>query len=491
MGSEQKRAILAVVISGIILFGWQYFFAPQTKVTNKVTTQTKEDPSNKNNISDKKENEVAENIRVNKELDKNNSDISIFKISNSNNTYEFNNYLTITNAIYNNSNSDFKTIFKEAHNNSLLINKNGRFEKIYFNVTESDSNRFEIQSNDGSLTGFVILDEKGFFNVSLNSSTPFSYKFELVEKEEELEGGKTKQFEVLSDDLDIFAVGDDDKGDKEVQWFGMDFNYHLFATVSEKKAMVYKVSEDGLFSIKDLKATNQLSYKQIFVKKEYDNLSTLGNNLHLSVDFGIWSILAVPILHGLQFFYTILPNYGIAIILLTIIMRMLTFPLQYKSFKSMKKMQDIQPELTKIREKYKSDPQKMQQETMALFKKAGANPLGGCLPLLLQMPIFFAFYRVLYSSVELVDAPFYFWIVDLSQKDPYYVLPVLMAGAMFFHQKLTPTTTMDPTQRKLMMFMPLIFAVFMKDFPAGLTLYIFVSTVFALLQQMFVFKRTS
>ena len=154
-------------------------------------------------------------------------------------------------------------------------------------------------------------------------------------------------------------------------------------------------------------------------------------------------------------------------------------------------MQDIQPELTKIREKFKLDPQKMQQETMALFKKAGANPLGGCLPLVLQMPIFFAFYKVLYSSVELVDAPFYFWIVDLSQKDPYYVLPILMAGAMFFHQKLTPTTTMDPTQRKLMLFMPLIFAVFMKDFPAGLTLYIFVSTVFALLQQMFVFKRTS
>jgi YidC/Oxa1 family membrane protein insertase len=156
----------------------------------------------------------------------------------------------------------------------------------------------------------------------------------------------------------------------------------------------------------------------------------------------------------------------------------------------MKKMQEIQPELTKIREKLKDNPQKMQQETMALFKKAGTNPLGGCLPMVLQMPIFFAFYRVLYSSVELVDAPFMLWIVDLSEKDPYYVLPVLMAIAMFFHQRLTPTTTMDPAQKKIMMFMPLIFAVFMKDFPAGLTLYIFVSTVVAMLQQMFVFKRT-
>jgi len=156
----------------------------------------------------------------------------------------------------------------------------------------------------------------------------------------------------------------------------------------------------------------------------------------------------------------------------------------------MKKMQEIQPELTKLREKFKDDPQRMQKETMALFKKAGTNPIGGCLPMILQMPIFFAFYRVLYSAVELVDAPFYFWITDLSEKDPYYVLPVLMAGAMFFHQKLTPTASMDPTQKKIMMFMPLIFAVFMKDFPAGLTLYIFVSTVIAMLQQLFVFKRT-
>ena len=145
-------------------------------------------------------------------------------------------------------------------------------------------------------------------------------------------------------------------------------------------------------------------------------------------------MIAVPILRGLQFFYSIFPNYGISIILLTIIIRMLTFPLQYKSFKSMKKMQEIQPDLTKLREKYKDNPQKMQQETMALFKRAGANPLGGCLPMLLQMPVFFAFYRVLYSSVELVDAPFYFWIYDLSEKDPYYVLPILMGLAMVLNQ---------------------------------------------------------
>ena len=130
----------------------------------------------------------------------------------------------------------------------------------------------------------------------------------------------------------------------------------------------------------------------------------------------------------------------------------------------------------------------MQKETMELFKKAGANPLSGCLPLLLQMPFFFAIYKVLYSSVELVGAPFFGWIHDLSIQDPFYILPLLMAVAMFAQQKLTPTSTMDPTQAKIMLFMPVIFAFIMKSLPAGLVLYILVSTVVGILQQMLVYK---
>ena len=195
-------------------------------------------------------------------------------------------------------------------------------------------------------------------------------------------------------------------------------------------------------------------------------------------------------LHGLQWFYSFFPNYGVALILLTLVIRMLLFPLSFASFKSMKKMQKVQPELAKIKEKFKDDPPRMQKETMALFKKAGANPLGGCLPMLLQMPIFFAFYRVLYGAVELVGAPFYGWIHDLSIADPYYVLPVIMAITMFAQQKLTPATSADPTQQKVMMFMPLIFGFIMKDLPAGLNLYIAVSTAFGIGQQLLVYKLT-
>ena len=128
---------------------------------------------------------------------------------------------------------------------------------------------------------------------------------------------------------------------------------------------------------------------------------------------------------------------------------------------------------------------------MAIFKKAGANPLGGCLPLLLQMPVFFAFYAVLQNSVELVGAPFFGWITDLSVKDPYYVTPVLMTIAMFLQQKLTPSTTIDATQKKIMMFMPLIFGFILKDYPAGLSLYILVSTLFGVAQQYLTQRATS
>jgi len=130
----------------------------------------------------------------------------------------------------------------------------------------------------------------------------------------------------------------------------------------------------------------------------------------------------------------------------------------------------------------------LQKETMELFKRSGANPLGGCLPLIAQMPIFFAFYQVLYNAVEFVGAPFAFWIVDLSIKDPYYVLPVLMGGSLFLQMKINPTPTTDPMQKKIMMFMPLIFLFIMKDLPAGLNLYIFVSTIFGIVQQLLVYK---
>ena len=157
----------------------------------------------------------------------------------------------------------------------------------------------------------------------------------------------------------------------------------------------------------------------------------------------------------------------------------------------MKKMQKLQPQLKAMREKYKDDPQRMNQEQMAMFRAHKVNPMGGCLPMLVQLPVFFALYTLLSNSIELFQAPFFGWIQDLSDKDPYYIFPVLMGLAMLGQQKMTPTAGMDPMQAKMMMFMPIIFTFIMLNLPSGLTLYIFLSTLLGILQQWVINREPS
>lgn len=205
------------------------------------------------------------------------------------------------------------------------------------------------------------------------------------------------------------------------------------------------------------------------------------------VNFGFFSSIGKVLLKVLQWSHGIVGNWGWAIVVLTVLVRLIVLPFNIFSYRSMKKMQVIQPQLQALRTRYKEDPQALNRETMALMRDQKVNPLGGCLPLLLQMPVFFALYQVLGQSIELYQAPFILWIHDLSQKDPFYVLPVLMGVTMFVQQKITPTT-MDPAQARIMLWMPVIFSVFTFGLPSGLTLYIFISTLFGVVQQQ-IFMR--
>jgi len=168
--------------------------------------------------------------------------------------------------------------------------------------------------------------------------------------------------------------------------------------------------------------------------------------------------------------------------------RIVLYPLTYKGMVSMQKIKDISPKIKEIQAKYKSDPQRMNAAVMDMYKKHGANPLGGCLPMLLQIPVFFAIYRVLLNSVELKSADWMLWISDLSLKDPYFVLPVLMGATMFWHQRITPSNFTDPMQEKIMKWLPVIFTFFFVTFPAGLTLYWFINNIFSIAQQYYVNK---
>ncbi|MPW31142.1 membrane protein insertase YidC [Agarivorans sp. B2Z047] len=212
-------------------------------------------------------------------------------------------------------------------------------------------------------------------------------------------------------------------------------------------------------------------------------------HLDLTVDYGWLWFIAQPLYKLLTFFHSIVGNWGVAIILITFTVKGLLYPLTKAQYTSMAKMRLLQPKMAALREKYGDDRQKMSQGMMELYKKEKVNPLGGCFPILLQMPIFIALYWSLMESVELRHAPFFGWITDLSVQDPFYILPILMGVSMFFIQKMSPTTVADPMQAKIMQFMPVIFTVFFLWFPAGLVLYWLMSNVVTLIQQTIIYRN--
>ena len=253
-------------------------------------------------------------------------------------------------------------------------------------------------------------------------------------------------------------------------------------------------------------AQQRFEYHLYLGPKSMRTLRQFGFDLDKAVDFGWFDFIAKPCLWLMNQLYRAIPNYGVDIIILTILIKILLWPLGNKSYKSMNEMKKLQPLMADIREKYKHDKKKMNEEVMALYRVYKINPMGGCLPMLAQIPVFFAFYRMLYEAIELRHAPFVGWINDLSAPDrlfnfgfsvpfmePPYGIPVLtiiMGASMLLQQKMTPTPG-DPTQAKMMMFMPIIFTVIFINFSSGLVLYWLVNNILSISQQYYITKKTA
>lgn len=221
--------------------------------------------------------------------------------------------------------------------------------------------------------------------------------------------------------------------------------------------------------------------------KHVGSLKRYGTGLDDLMNFGWFGGLAEWMLIILNYFYKLIPNYGVAIILLTVLVRIVLYPLTYTSYVSMASLKDVAPEMKKLQEKYKDNREKLSKEMMKLYKEKKVNPAGGCLPILLQMPIFFALFYMLQAAIELRGAPFFGWILDLSVKDPWYILPVLMGASMIIQQMMTPTP--DPNQQKMMMFMSVAFIFIFLTFPSGLVLYWLVSNILGIAQQKYIQKK--
>ena len=303
----------------------------------------------------------------------------------------------------------------------------------------------------------------------------------------------------------------------QIAWISYHADYFMVAFVPEVEEQANfmarmlpsgSLEETWSAPVKPIPAANQFSARSILYlgPRDLSILKAVGKKLDLAIDFGWFDIIAKPLLYVLKFFDRYTGNYGVAIILLTVLIKILFWPLTHKSYKSMKEMQKIQPLMAKIREKYKDNREMMNKEMMSLYKTYKVNPMGGCLPMVIQIPVFFALYRILGSSIELRHAPFILWINDLSAPDRLFHLPfhiplmtppsgipvltLLMGASMFLQQKMTPTPG-DPTQAKIMLLMPVIFTFMFINFPSGLVLYWLVNNVLSIGQQYRIIKRAA
>lgn len=285
----------------------------------------------------------------------------------------------------------------------------------------------------------------------------------------------------------------------ELQFAGVEDHYFLSAVVPGTQRITVDYSNVALPSVIGAVENREFVSYRVSVPgsfalpfflgpKDFDVLRSVDPQLVRAIDFGMFDVLVVPLLLALKWLNGYIGNYGWSIVALTILINLAIFPLRHRSMVSMRKMQAIQPEMKALQDRYAkykmTDPerQKMNQEMMALYKQKGVNPAGGCLPMLLTLPILFAFYAMLSAAIELRGAPFFGWIHDLSHHDPFYVTPVLMGLTQFWQMRMTPTTA-DPVQQKMFMLMPLIFTVSFLWAPAGLAVYWFVSNLLAIGQQ--------
>ncbi|MBU0482119.1 MAG: membrane protein insertase YidC [Proteobacteria bacterium] len=354
-------------------------------------------------------------------------------------------------------------------------------------------------TSDSALQGspYLALTSNPFSPESANSSYLFSGPAVLV-------GGSLEEVKVkdLKEDGPKTLQGN-------IAWTGYEDSYFLLAAApqndSAEKVQTVRLSVtdgtavnnvlSGSSDIIPSGASKQYKYTIFFGPKKMSVLEHEGHEFNRAINFGWFGFVAKPLLLLMNMLYGIIHNYGVAIILVTVLIKVVFWPLSHKGMKSMKNMQKMQPQLAKIREKYKDDKEKQAQEQMRLYKTHKINPLGGCMPMILQIPVFFALYRVLMQAIELRHAPFMLWITDLSAPErlsigfdiPYLgglpLLTLLMGGSMFLQQKMTPTPATNPETAKVMMLMPVIFTFLFINFASGLVLYFFVNNMLQMAQQ--------
>ncbi len=516
--STQQRVIVATILSFLFFVGYDYFFIPKqanlqmeknvTKTTKNVVSNTKSAPS----IST----ETSSSVSV-----KSLTDVS------------------------KNTNSEKTLVDVSSKNFEMVIDQYGRISKFYLNgkrYRDKDGKRVQLFdskktplpleirfSNDAvNNEAFkipyttniktikiknspikIILTQKlptvtvvktltvypvGKYNLHISLSEPESYFVSTGFRPDVVVGGYTFHGVLIKkSDGSLKTIKDGDAKDDMTKHYAHakivadSDRYYTTSFYNFKNGLdVYLSRDKDKNPLVFVKGKQNYTINGYIGVKELKILKSINKQMGDIIEYGWFTFIAKPVFLLLSFLESILGNWGWAIIATTLIIRIVLFPLTYKGMVSMTKMKELSPKIKEIQKKYKGDPQKLNAHTMELYKKHGANPLGGCLPMVLQIPVFFALYRVLQNSAELQSAPWILWIHDLSVHDPYYILPILMGATMFWQQHISPNSITDPTQAKIMKYLPVVFTFFFMRFPAGLTLYWFVNNLFSIVQQYYV-----
>jgi len=556
---EQKRLILAVVLSVLVLVGYQAFFvkppdpgSPSQEVQTQGEVQSKsietvpavtEYPS-KNEVAaetlePKKTNSRTITVSTplyNIAVSEAGATVTSFELKNYSETNEKNSPLKqlvpkeisegifsvdlegrsipgLKNAVYTadtdadaiNVSQGEKTLeFIFETSQGILVKKKFTFKSDSYLID------YDVTFQNGSaavINDAIVVSIPGIFNEEVKKRSKFAF-----EGPSALIGNEFT--EIDPDDLDEknTYIG-------KIGWAGFSERYFFTALMPKQKNSENPTDAKLVISYANDRIANQYiqkmepldqgrqetySFAVYMGPKSHKVLSKFDNGLDKAVNFGFFNVIAKPLLIGMNYIHGVIPNYGVAIILLTVIIKLVFWPLGTKSYRSMNEMKKIQPLMMELREKYKDDKQRMNQEVMGLYKTYKVNPASGCLPMLVQMPIFFALYRMLYQAIELRHAPFLGWIADLSAPERLFhfnfsipfmdaphgipVLTLLMGASFLLQQKMTPATG-DPMQAKMMMLMPLIMTVLFINFPAGLVLYMFVNNIISMGQQYYIQKK--
>lgn len=404
-------------------------------------------------------------------------------------------------------------------NSGTLQVKKGEKKSLEFVASEKNGNYIKKIYTFTGDTYIIGLDQQ----LGNNGGTPLEGTLLLIEKNHFVATPGGKRYDVhgpttfADNALHTLNANELAKGpktfEKDVLWSGFEDKYFLSAVIAENGSIATaQIRQDNAYVENVISsprltlnpgAVATVSYRLYFGPKDLDILKAQGSRLEEVIDFGWFSAIAKPLLHTLQFFYKYVGNYGLAIIIITVILKALFYPLTNKSYKSMKDMQKLQPKMAELKEKYKNDRDAMNKAVMELYKTHKVNPMGGCLPMLIQIPVFFALYKALMFSIELRHAPFILWIKDLSAPDalfgvipkdlpllggmPIGPLPLLMGATMVVQQKMTPSN-MDPAQAKMMMALPFVFTFMFLNFPSGLVLYWLVNNILTIAQQAYINK---